>query len=98
MNDSPSTSRSCYWAIALVELSLLIFLAWQFSLVWRQRSVLAEQKKQRQQLVDEAVRAQAGLNQLIVGVYDLARTDPEARAILEGLERQGIRYTPPTGP
>jgi heme exporter protein D len=90
---APAPLRSSYWAIALVELALLIFLAWQLSSVWKQKSLLADQKQQRQRMADEARNNQVALQNLAGGLLDLARTDPEARALVEKYQ---IRAGEPT--
>ncbi|HEY6166390.1 MAG TPA: hypothetical protein VI454_00030 [Verrucomicrobiae bacterium] len=87
-----NSGASAFLPVLLVSLSVLIFVSWQFRLVWKQQAGLKEVQKSRETLVKQSQAVQNDLQKLAVGLLELAKTDPEASALVQ---KYGIAQTQP---
>jgi hypothetical protein len=87
---SQSSGHSPFVPVLLVELALIVVLAWQFANASRQRSALRQIEQSRAGMVEQSRAVQGDLQRLASGLLDLAQTDPDARELVQ---RYGIGRT-----
>jgi len=85
LNQQNANSSSAFLPMLFVSLAMLIFVTWQFTLVWKQQSALKNIQKTRTQLVQNSQKVQNELQGLAVGLIELARAgDPDAVRLVQG--------------
>lgn len=93
ISQQNENTSSAFLPVLLIALSILIFVTWQFSMVWKQQSNLKAVHKSRSELVTKSQAIQNDLQKLAVGVIDLARAgDADAVALVQ---KYGIAQTQP---
>ncbi len=82
-------------ALSLTSAALLAFLCWQIIHVTKNHSALRAQQKQRGELVDQSLKVQTDLQKLANDLVELAKTDPEAKILVDRFQ---IKVAPPPQP
>lgn len=71
-----------YRAISLLAVTLLVFLLWQAWSDYRQYRIWEQQAQNRASVAQQAQQVQVSLQALGQGLLELAKTDPDAAAII----------------
>ncbi len=97
MNHSQGNADrlTLFWPFCLVSLSLVVFLGWQVSLSVRQYIGSVRIAEQQDLLDAQAVQTEAKFQSMVMDLMALARTDPDARKIVD---KYGIKYNPAPSP
>jgi hypothetical protein len=72
-------------------IALLAVLVWQFLQFREQKSALNQVEKSRETTVRDAQSVQGELQRLAVGLVELSKTDPQAKALVQ---KYGISVDP----
>lgn len=92
MNSQDNSPKfSPFLPILLCAIALLVVLVWQFLQVREQRAALARVEKSREATVRDAQSVQGELQRLAVGLVELSKTDPQAKALVD---KYGISVDP----
>lgn len=93
----PAASRSYhgFWPVLLIGLSLLLIFAWELRVNTLTRQSAQQLQQQQVTLVDQATKVQAGLEKLVRGLVELAKTDGEAQKLVT---KFGIKVNDPALP
>jgi len=92
--------------ILLISLSLIFLFAWELKNISQQREALQTSRQKLDDYaqgnmprlddqVQKAKQVQAGLEKLVMDLLDVAKTDPEAKAIVDKYKIQ--QQAPPAG-
>jgi hypothetical protein len=92
MNDTSPSRHSPFVPVLILSLALNLFLAWQFSGASQQRSSLRQLQQTREAMITQSRAVQSDLQQLCIGLLELAQTDPAARELVQ---RYGISPSAP---
>jgi hypothetical protein len=71
-----------YRAVSLLAVTLLVFLLWQAWSGYRQYRIWEQQAQNRATVAQQAQQVQVSLQALGQGLLELAKTDPDAAAII----------------
>lgn len=86
---------NAFWPVLLLGLSLLLILSWEIWIGMATRRGTQELKAQQVKTVEQATQVQAGLEKLVRGLVDLAKTDEQAQKLVT---KFGIKVNNPTVP
>lgn len=94
---SPPVARSYhgFWPVLLIGLSILLILAWEVRINMLTRESARQLQQQQVAVVEQATKVQAGLEKLVRGLVELAKTDAEAQKLVT---KFGIKLNNPTMP
>ncbi len=94
---SPSVHSSYhgFWPVLLIGLSILFIFAWEVRINMLTRESAQKLQQQQVTLVDQSTKVQAGLEKLVRGLVDLAKTDEEAKNLVT---KFGIKLNNPSVP
>jgi hypothetical protein len=84
-----------FWPVLLLGLSLLLVFSWEIRVGIATRKSAQELKEQQVKLVEQSTKVQAGLEKLVRGLVDLAKTDDGAQKLVT---KFGIKVNNPTVP
>jgi hypothetical protein len=84
-----------FWPVLLIGLSILLIFAWEIRVNISTRQSAQKLQEQQVRLVDQAKQVQTGLEKIVRGLVDLARTDEEAKKLVT---KFGIKINNPTVP
>ena len=84
-----------FWPVLLIGLSILLIFAWEVRVNIFTRQSAQQLQEQQLHLVDQAKHVQTGLEKLVRGLVDLAKTDDEAKKLVT---KFGIKVNNPTVP
>ncbi len=84
-----------FWPVCLMALSLSIFLGWQMSLSVRQYIGSVRVAEQQGLLEAQAVQTEAKFQAMVMDLMTLAKTDMDARKIVN---KYGIQFNPSPSP
>ncbi len=84
-----------FWPVLLLGLSLLFILGWEIQINVYARQAAQQSLEQQARPVEQAEKVQSGLEKLVRGLVDLARTDDEAKKLVD---KFGIKLNNPTVP
>jgi hypothetical protein len=107
MNSESSIDKS-FIPVTLVTLSVIIFFVWQLKNISKQREDLQSAKGKLEELyqtnipklddqVQKSKQIQAGLEKLVLDLLDLAKTDTDARTIVDKYKIEQHNPTAPAG-
>jgi hypothetical protein len=92
MNTNNSSSNySSFLPVTLGLAALLILLVWQFLQAREQKAALFQVERSREATVRDAQSVQGELERLARGLVELAKTDPQAKALVQ---KYGISVDP----
>lgn len=83
MSAAPSTDRSPFWPLCLMALSLVIILGWQLTAGIQQYSASRRMAEQQALMAQQAAQTESKLQAMMTDLLLLAKTDPEAKTIVE---------------
>ena len=94
---SPPVARSYhgFWPVLLIGLSILLIFAWEVRVNIFTRENARQLQQQQVAVVEQATKIQAGLEKLVRGLVELAKTDAEAQKLVT---KFGIKLNNPTVP
>jgi hypothetical protein len=81
-----------FWPLFLMVVSLAVFLGWQVTLSVQQYIASLRMQDQQAALTEQAAQAETKLQTMMMDLLELAKNDPEARAIVG---RYNIKFNPP---
>lgn len=84
-----------FWPIFLLGLSLLFIFSWEIQVAIATRASAQHLQEQQSKLVDEATRVQGGLEKIVRGLANLAKTDEAAQKLVT---KFGIKVNKPAVP
>ncbi|MDQ3199276.1 MAG: hypothetical protein M3Q46_08855 [Verrucomicrobiota bacterium] len=84
-----------FWPVVLIGLSLLLIFAWEIRVNISTRQSARQMQEKQVRVVDQAQQVQSGLEKLVRGLVDLAKTDDEAKKLVT---KFGIKVNDPTVP
>lgn len=84
-----------FWPVLLMGLSLLLIFSWEIWIGVSTRKSAQQLQEQQVKVVDQSKQVQAGLEKLVRGLVDLAKTDEEAQKLVT---KFGIKVNNPTVP
>ncbi len=84
-----------FWPVLLIGLSLLLIFVWEIRVNMATRQSTQQLQEQQVRLVDQAKQVQSGLEKLVRGLVDLAKTDEEAKKLVT---KFGIKVNDPVVP
>ncbi len=84
-----------FWPVLLIGLSILLIFAWELRINMLTRESARQLQQQQVSVVDQATKVQAGLEKLVRGLVELAKTDEEAQKLVT---KFGIKLNNPTMP
>jgi hypothetical protein len=84
-----------FWPVLLIGCSLALILIWEIQVGVATRRSSEQLREQQLHLVDQARRVQGELQKVVRGLVDLAKTDDDAKRIVN---RFGIKVNNPTIP
>ena len=90
-HEMENPSFSPFWPVCLMGISLVVFLAWQMTAAVQQYIALLRLGDHQVVLQNQAQEAETKLKETMVDLILLAKTDPEAKAIVT---KHGIKYNP----
>lgn len=98
--DSPASYRppptfNGFWPVLLLGLSLLLILAWEIWVGVATRNGARQLEEQQVKVVEQAKQVQAGLEKIVRGLVDLAKTDESAQKLVT---KFGIKVNDPQVP
>lgn len=88
-------SHHGFWPVLLIGLSILLIFAWEVRVNIFTRDSARQLQQQQVAVVDQATKVQAGLEKLVRGLVELAKTDEEAQKLVT---KFGIKLNNPTVP
>jgi len=88
---NPTPVLSPFWPLCLLALSLALFLAWQVTQAAQQHLAGLRLADQQAVLAGQAAQTETRFQSMMVDLITLAKTDPEAQAIVT---RYRISFTP----
>jgi predicted negative regulator of RcsB-dependent stress response len=84
-----------FWPVLLIGLSLIIIFGWEIWVGVETRQTAQQLQDQQEKVVEQSKQVQAGLEKLVRGLVDLAKTDEEAQKLVT---KFGIKITNPAVP
>ncbi len=84
-----------FWPVLLIGLSILFIFAWEVRINMLTRESAQQLQQQQVTLVEQSTKVQAGLEKLVRGLVDLAKTDEEAKKLVT---KFGIKLNNPSVP
>lgn len=84
-----------FWPVLLLGLSLLLVFSWEIRVGVATRRGAQQLQEQQVKLVEQATKVQAGLEKIVRGLVDLAKTDEAAQKLVT---KFGIKVNNPTVP
>ena len=84
-----------FWPVLLLGLSLLVVLSWEIWIGVATRRGAQQLKEQQVKVVEQATKVQGGLEKIVRGLVDLAKTDEAAQKLVT---KFGIKVNNPTVP
>lgn len=90
--SAPPATFSPFLPMALVTVSVLIFLGWQTAQSVRQHATLIRLSDRQELLASQAAQTENQLQALMMDLLQLAKTDEDARAIAA---KYNIKFNPP---
>lgn len=84
-----------FWPVLLIGLSILLIFTWEIRVNMAVRQTLQDSQEQQTRLVEQSKKVQAGLEKLVRGLVELAKTDEEAKKLVT---KFGIKLNNPTLP
>jgi hypothetical protein len=84
-----------FWPMLLLGLSLLLVFSWEIRVGIATRRGGQQLQEQQVKLVEQSTKVQAGLEKLVRGLVDLAKTDDAAEKLVT---KFGIKVNNPTVP
>lgn len=84
-----------FWPVLLLALSLLFVFSWEIWVAVDTQRSAQQLQEQQVRAVDQAKQVQTGLEKLVRGLVELAKTDDAAKALVT---KFGIKYNDPTMP
>ncbi len=84
-----------FWPVLLIGLSILLIFAWEVRVNIATRESARQLQQQQVAVVEQATKIQAGLEKLVRGLVELAKTDEEAQKLVT---KFGIKLNNPTVP
>jgi hypothetical protein len=88
-------SYNGFWPVLLIGVSLIVILSWEIWVGVATRQSSQQLGEQQVKVVEQAKQAQVGLEKLVRGLVDLARTDDNAQKLVT---KFGIKVNEPTVP
>lgn len=83
-DGAPASSQATiFWAQALLSVAFFLLVGWQLFMGWQQYQYLRRQRDQGMQLVTQSLATQNALRKLALDLLELAKTDVEAKALIE---------------
>jgi heme exporter protein D len=89
--NNPPSHFSPFLPVTMGLVALLLLLVWQFLQVREQKASLAQVERSREATVRDAQSVQGELERLARGLVELAKTDPQAKALVQ---KYGISVDP----
>ena len=84
-----------FWPVLLMGLSLLLIFSWEIWIGVSTRQSAQQLQEQQVKTVEQAKQVQSGLEKLVRGLVDLAKTDEAAQKLVT---KFGIKVNNPTVP
>ena len=84
-----------FWPVLLIGLSVLFIFAWEVRINMLTRESAQQLQQKQVTLVEQSTKVQAGLEKLVRGLVDLAKTDEEAKNLVT---KFGIKLNNPSVP
>ena len=84
-----------FWPVLLIGLSLILILSWEIWVGIAARQSAQQLQEQQVKVVEQAKQVQTGLEKLVRGLVDLAKTDEAAQKLVN---KFGIKVSEPTVP
>jgi hypothetical protein len=94
LHDRPQTFDA-FWPVFLMGLSLLLVFSWEIWVGVATRSSAQQSQEQQVRVVEQSKQVQAGLEKLVRGLVDLAKTDETAQKLVT---KFGIKVNEPQVP
>jgi hypothetical protein len=91
----PSPTFHGFWPVLLIGLSLILILSWEIWVGVAARKSAQQLQEQQVKVVEQAKQVQAGLEKLVRGLVDLAKTDENAQKLVT---KFGIKVNEPAVP
>jgi hypothetical protein len=88
--------HNAFLPVLLLSISLLTVFVWQLVGSFQQRSMLQNSIQRQDELVSQAGAVQKSLERLLTDLLELAKTNEQARAVVE--KYKIARQTPPQTP
>ena len=93
--QAQATHYHGFWPVLLIGLSVLLVFTWEIQVNMATRQTLRDSQEQQTRLVEQSTKVQAGLEKLVRGLVDLAKTDEEAKKLVA---KFGVKLNNPTVP
>ena len=90
-----SPTYNGFWPVLLIGVSLIAILSWEIWVGVSTRKSAQQLGEQQVKVVEQAKQVQAGLEKLVRGLVDLAKTDENAQKLVT---KFGIKVNEPTVP
>ena len=84
-----------FWPVLLLGLSLLLVFSWEIWVGVATRQSAQQLRDQQVKVVEQATKVQGGLEKIVRGLVDLAKTDEAAQKLVT---KFGIKVNNPTVP
>lgn len=84
-----------FWPVLLIGLSILLLFAWEVRINMLTRVNARQLQQQQVAVVEQATKVQTGLEKLVRGLVELAKTDEEAQKLVT---KFGIKLNDPAVP
>jgi hypothetical protein len=81
-----------FWPLFMLAVSLTVFLGWQVTASVQQYIASLRMQDQQAALTEQAAQAETKLQTMMMDLLELAKKDPEARAIVG---KYNIKFNPP---
>lgn len=81
--ESPTPRYGGFWPLNLLSFSLLLVLSWQLFMNVQTSAALRNAREQRKNVVQQSQQLQGSLEKLVLDLLELAKTDSEAKAIVD---------------
>ena len=84
-----------FWPVLLIGVSLILIFSWEIWIGIDARQTAQKLQEQQEKVVEQSKQVQAGLEKLVRGLVELAKTDEEAQKLVT---KFGIKIANPTVP
>jgi len=84
-----------FWPVLLIGVSLILIFSWEIWIGIEARRTTQQLQEQQEKVVEQSKQVQAGLEKLVRGLVELAKTDEEAQKLVT---KFGIKITNPSVP
>lgn len=93
--EENTTSFTPFWPLCLMAVSLAGFLGWQVTVAAQQYIASLRLADRQAALTEQASQAETKLQTMMMDLLELAKKDPDARAIVS---KYNIKFNPPKSP